>query len=85
MVVATPSRRKQVLFALLLIGALWVLCISTWTYTLPVRTVFLSPLHNSQQALWCDRCGDRAWAEVGVDDAQQVLNGPPTERFRGGF
>jgi len=87
MVVGTRFRRKQVLFAFLLISALWLLGILTWPYSMPVRTVLLQPLHNSHVALWygTDSCGDRARGEVGIDDPQQVLNGPPTERFRGGY
>jgi hypothetical protein len=84
MLVATRSRRKQVLFAFfLLMTGLWMLGMPT-SYPLPPRTVLLNPLHNSRVALWYAKhgCGDHAQAEV-IEDWEHVLNGPPTEQFRG--
>jgi hypothetical protein len=54
------------------------------SYPLSARTALLNPLHNSRVALWYTkhRCGDHAQAEA-VDDWEHVLNGPPTEQFRG--
>ena len=84
MLVATRSRRKQVLFAFfLLMGGLWMLGMPT-SYPLPARTALLNPLHNSRVALWYAKhsCGGHAQAEA-VDDWEHPLNGPPTEQFRG--
>ena len=84
MLVATRSRRKQVFFSFfLLMGGFWIFGMPT-SYPLPARTALLNPLHNSRVALWYakHRCGDHIQAEA-LDVWEHVLNGPPTEKFRG--
>lgn len=80
MLIATRSRRKQVLFTFFLMGSLWMLGTPT-SYHLPARTALLDP---SRVALWYAkrRYGDNAEAEA-VHNWEHVLNGPPTEQFRG--
>jgi len=64
-------------------GGFWILGMPT-SYPLPARTALLNPLHNSRVALWYanHKCDNHTQAEA-LDVWEHVLNGLPTEKFRG--